>query len=117
VGDRRLGHLDRGLRRMLRHLDRRAPLVGFSSFVDCLPLSATSKLKARRKPGFFSCVFFLVPISESTGHERPLGNSTVCGECTRETESPAPETHDTQTTSARNSTRLDIHQRNSKFKR
>ena len=49
VRQRRLRPLDRRLRRMLRLLDRRAPLLRFLFHDD----SATSKLKARLAPGFF----------------------------------------------------------------
>ena len=53
-GYRRRRHLDRGFGRLLRHLDRRTPFVSF--VLHCLyHLSPTSKLKARRTPGFFSC--------------------------------------------------------------
>ena len=53
VGHRRLGHLDGGFRRMLRHLDRRAPLLRFLTTLHCDLLQPPDL-----KPGASRAFFF-----------------------------------------------------------
>ena len=91
-GYRRRRHLDRGFGRLLRHLDRRTPFVSFCSATASTDLSPTSKLKARRKPGFFSFRRCRIRFPA----DRPWRQTELilwrhCGE----TESPAPK-HTTQ---------------------
>ena len=52
-GYRRRGHLDRGLRRLLRHLDRRTPFLSFVLHCLCRPLSNLQTQSPASRRAFF----------------------------------------------------------------